>query len=184
LDMVRKSPSAPVMIGESWDFQLRNAGIIDSVREFDGKLEAEKHTFLLSKLAELKQLLNGRELIVMGNVPGSVNGLPADCLTRPRYLFDPCENGMDFDPQQGLGFAENPRLSEFASRTDGVHFMNPYDVFCGDGRCRPMQAGKILFSDATHLSKDGSRVLVDHFKTSILAVLERQARVHQSTLSD
>lgn len=174
LDVVRRNPSTPVLIGEAWHYQIRYVGLLDGDADSAAMLASSKQTLLVSKLAELKQLLEDRELIVMGNVPGSVKGLPVDCLTRPRYLVNPCEKGVDFAVTEGFGVVENGLLSEFANQTAGVHFLDPYEAICEEGRCRPMQSGKILFSDSTHLSKDGSRWLVNHFKSDILSVMERQ----------
>ena len=96
-------------------------------------------------------------LIIIGAPPGAGSqvGL-ASCVDRPGYLPLTCAKYLELPREQGNAWQINQMLAQYALSRFNVIFIDPYDILCGERLCQTMQAGRFLYSDGTHLSRDGS----------------------------
>jgi hypothetical protein len=76
-------------------------------------------------------------------------------------------------PEEKLnnGTTFNRMAVEFAATRPNVTFLNPYQAFCTGGKCRSIASDKIFYSDAVHLSKDGSDEAVKYFEPQFKKLL-------------
>ncbi len=76
------------------------------------------------------------------------------------------------------GFAED-RAEQLARRRDVTNYLlnlsrlrrdffvfDPFDVLCGgtEGRCTPLRNGRLIYRDDSHLTEEGSELLVGPFE--------------------
>ena len=80
----------------------------------------------------------------------------ASCVDRPAYLPLTCAKYLALPREKGNAWQINQMLAEYARSRFNVIFIDPYDILCGEQLCQTMQAGRFLYSDGTHLSRDGS----------------------------
>lgn len=122
--------------------------------------EADYAEFLFGKIEQIRtELGRGRRVFLVGTVPGSGNSYAAtDCLLRPVLAKAECSKNLDFPAEQGSGFAFGSLLKQYAEE-NGVGYIDPYATFCDEATCRPVMNGRLLYSDGSHLSKDGSVLL-------------------------
>jgi hypothetical protein len=117
-------------------------------------------------------LLDGRKLIIVGDVPGS-SFVPAECFGQLRW-FPISSSCTVQDPvnRHKASIAINKILAKYAKQQRNTYFINSYDAFCSDQFCRSVSAtGVPYYSDSSHLSKTGSDVLIKKFKLKIMHVL-------------
>ena len=109
-----------------------------------------------------KVAIGDAPLVVIGQVP-TTNGINLpDVMTRP---FVPARSTYA-TTQLPEGFDTfNAALRREAERSQAFRFLDPTEFLCNEGRvCRSLDGqNQPLYSDATHLSKLGSRVLVSKF---------------------
>jgi hypothetical protein len=117
-------------------------------------------------LDRIRKDAGDRRLVLIGTVPGAGGTLSsADCLLRPTIAQFGCSSRMTVAADQTVGFAFNRALAAYASAA-GVEYIEPYEAFCARGWCRVVIDGRLLYSDAEHLSKDGSMFAVSQLKLS------------------
>ncbi len=173
LKQIKNSPHATVMIGESWGPQINKAKVLGSDANMDVR------NLVLSGLSKLKHIIGDRNLIIMGGVPGSIHGAPVTCFTRPKLSRRGCENHLTFHESEGLSYQFNKQLEKYAKETSGVYFLNPYQVFCQDGICSPIDGREIFYSDDDHLSKAGSDKVIRYFQQNIINIIEHSDYTEQ-----
>lgn len=126
----------------------------------------------MAKLDELKNLIGTRKLIVFGEVPGA--GIPdaAGCFLRPKWLgADYCGSMLTSPRNENHALEGNAMFAKYAAARAGVELLDPFDALCDQTSCRAFQGGRVLYSDVNHLSKEGSKVVVEHFKSWLLGKL-------------
>lgn len=109
------------------------------------------------------------KLIIIGTPPGagSQAGL-SSCVDRPAYLPLTCARYLTLPREKGNAWHINQMLAEYARSRFNVIFIDPYDILCGEQLCQTMQAGRFLYSDGTHLSRDGSLLVSQEMVTALL----------------
>lgn len=173
LRYIENAKRAPlVILSHDWNYQMSVAGRLEN-----GSLERENVSpdQVVSGVLELAKLIGDAKLVVIGNVPGAGHNL-YDVFTRPRPLIF-----SDFDPDDFLFHSRNAelestnlKLKEAALRTGEFSFIDPFKYLCTENQCRNVDEQKrLLYSDASHLSKYGSIYLVEAIKGDLLQLLDR-----------
>ena len=116
-----------------------------------------------------------RLVVLVGSVPGAKGGSPFTCLSRPDPLaMFGIGGGRDrllecsvTSRSQGRGQLFNTWLADVARSHPNVLFLDPYEALCDATTCRSIIEGKIIYSDNTHLTVDGSRLVVNAFADEI-----------------
>ncbi|WP_373420532.1 SGNH hydrolase domain-containing protein [Pseudomonas aeruginosa] len=103
--------------------------------------------------------MGGRDLYIVGGQPFKSNSLDtASCLMRPSYIHQRCESIISYRKSDSKSEETNSILIEFARKHKKTHFIDVSPSLCSNGSCTPFRDGKILYSDPTHLSKEGSDI--------------------------
>ena len=149
----------PLIFTMSWtgyaDIVARPSG-----EKIDFKNDVEYRAFLIRNLQNILKTIPDRKVVIIGNQPGAGGAAGVmGCLGRPDYLPLKCLQALSIDETQGLGYAINQDLAAAFKDNANVLFFDPYDVLCKNGRCNAIQDGQILYSDTSHLSKEGSKVV-------------------------
>src|SRR5690606_34432169 len=114
-------------------------------------------------------------LVIIGAPPGAGSqvGL-ASCVDRPGYLPLACAKYLELEEEKGNAYALNRSLENYAQSHKNVEFINPYSVLCEAGRCVTMIDRKqFLYSDGTHLSKQGSAYVIRGLWPKLTAIFKR-----------
>ncbi len=176
LIVLEKNPHAALMLTEFWWYQLMVAGLLNSEQklEFDEK-RPETFDLLFEKLDKLKALIAQRPLIIIGNVPGAgVSDLTA-CYTRPTFIQSSCRGQLGILEKEAAFKLGNQWLDEYTQKRKGIYFFNPYEVFCDNGFCKSIEDNLFYYSDGYHLSLNGSVAALEHFRPSLLEIMNRHA---------
>lgn len=138
--------------------------------------ESEYFEFLLRKLDEINaDVGKGRHVVLIGTVPGSGPlRSAADCVLRPPLAKSICSAQLDVPVEKANGYRFNKRLEQYAA-DHGMTYVDPYSIFCSNGSCQAISDGRLLYSDAGHLSKDGSLYAADRILGQTLPNLVSQA---------
>jgi peptidoglycan/LPS O-acetylase OafA/YrhL len=125
---------------------------------------ADAISFYADQLLELRHNLGARSLLVMGTIPGAPEsqGAPTDCLFRPVLIYHSCENA----PPDVYRRANNGLLaSALSGRTI---FLDPFDALCDKNSCKMIDDTAPIYSDANHLTRHGSELVLLSFRQAIL----------------
>jgi hypothetical protein len=111
-----------------------------------------------------------RPLIIMGVSPGIHDQKAvARCSRIPNILPNECASSIKFDEKElwnGLEF--NTAATQYVTQHPRVIFLNPRDAVCKDGWCHAIENGSSYYSDVSHFSKVGSRVVIEYFGSQLL----------------
>ncbi|MBK2092376.1 acyltransferase family protein [Francisella philomiragia] len=124
-------------------------------------------------LDRLKDIIGKHNLILIGQTPGSQTFIPTSCMSRLKWFHpkNTCKAFQDKNVYQG-GININKILKEYASKHEGVYFINPYDTFCKGGMCQNLDKnGTPFYSDGNHLSKTGSIFFIKNIKNELLRIM-------------
>ena len=175
LAVVDRSPSALLVIAEAWDFQITTAAWVEGRRPLvnEKKTLEEAYEQLSASFDELKKRIGQRNMLIVGGVPGA--GVPdvMGCYLRPRFIDFDCEAILSTPRESNPAVVGNRALKAYAESRSGVYFLDPFDGLCSEESCRAFMNGKVVYSDSTHLSKDGSRVLIRALRDEILRLFEK-----------
>jgi peptidoglycan/LPS O-acetylase OafA/YrhL len=175
LTVVDKSPNAILVISQAWMEQLLSAAPVTTKKKISNGVGDDGYQFVTEKLSELKARIGNRQLVVVGNVPGAGEPDVIGCFSRPRFFPSDCEAHLGIREDGLPSISGNRALEKFASSTPGVTFLNPFDAFCKDDFCKSYGGEKVYYSDAFHLSKAGSVVVIHAFKNKLISVLNKGA---------
>jgi hypothetical protein len=173
LQVLKKSPNAVLVLAESWDGQIPVAAYLDSKKPLLDPGEDLRSGFvkLIPKLDELKRLIGERKLIVIGGVPGAGVSDVMGCFMRPKYLHYDCGKILVTPKSERTALIGNSVLAQYAHQSKDIYFLNPFDALCNDTSCRSINDRHVLYSDDSHLSKEGSRYVVGYFRSWLLSKL-------------
>ncbi|EFJ9019997.1 acyltransferase [Escherichia coli] len=116
---------------------------------------------VVSNVKEIANAFNGVKIVVIGSTPGveGVGGIES-CVSRPDYLPLVCANNLVTKEKDNINKKINESLKIELSKSKNILFIDPYDYMCSNGECATMSHDyKYLYSDNTHLSKDGAYAL-------------------------
>ncbi len=175
-------PKPVVLVAQAWLSQSARAALVDA----DGRPAnrgIDPRDFVAG-LARLKEQAGIEHLVVIGNVP-----LPAvqnlfEELTKPRLTrrLRTADAATFAESEEVRGL--NAALKEGAARTGAYVYLDPHDVLCHEGRCLAIApSGELVYSDATHLSRFGSRLVMRAFAPKILEVVRSRQPRHSPARS-
>ncbi|MDK2070744.1 acyltransferase family protein [Aliarcobacter butzleri] len=159
-----------VILSHSWVSQLKIAGIKNSenklIRKDIGIEEIKKG------IIEFKNLIGDRQLVVIGQVPTTNKEILYDIFTRPRF-FVKMKNIEEYLlmelNEEYKQFNDN--IYKYSLDTGIFIFLNPCDVLCKNNLCITTVNNKLIYSDSTHLSFDGSIFVINRLKEKIINIL-------------
>lgn len=175
LSIIRSSPkNSTIIISHSWDAQLARAGVVGSKELLENGDKVKGYRFISSKLKELSVASDGRKLIVIGNVPGAGMQDIAGCFSRPKFFPINC-NTKTITPQKDLSTKlGNEILRDEVSKIPNALYLDPQDALCEKGKCRSVINGSFLYSDAAHLSKSGSIIVIRQLSKPLTEELNKE----------
>ena len=153
-----KNKTAPVILAGRWNKYNDNSGF-----RGDGKPtvfnDPEKfHAVLTSELDKLiEQGGHDRDYYIIG-VPQDTEVFAFRCLSQTELLgsrmLNSCQEEEDFKRNE-----TNDALASFAEQRKNVHFINPSDVLCNNGKCMLISNRRPIHSDRAHLSITGAEIV-------------------------
>ncbi|MFM1873786.1 MAG: hypothetical protein RL398_3208, partial [Planctomycetota bacterium] len=163
-------PQPVVLLGQSWIGQAaRSAPRSPSGELLDAPVTPE---LVVAGLVELRRRLGIRQLVVVGQVPPPQHADLFEELSRPPLSrrVDP-QAARTFAPPEAAA-AWNRALAAGAAQTGAYTFLDPTEALTVDGRCLAITADdELIYTDSTHLSRTGSRLVMRHFRDRLLALL-------------
>ncbi|MGP4254472.1 acyltransferase family protein [Escherichia coli] len=163
-----KSHNIPIVWSNNWP------GYSETIGDFNGKTlnlgseDAYKEK-IFESISDLVSAVGDNHVYIIGAPPGTGGlGSIQDCLYRPEYLPLACANSLTTDINGGDKRKFNLFIKDFVKRYKNVTFIDPYDYLCDGKRCSTMTSDyKFIYSDAQHLSIDGSSIVWDKIKKII-----------------
>jgi peptidoglycan/LPS O-acetylase OafA/YrhL len=176
----REHPDAVFILAQSWAGQLERASFRADASGPYARIGYDRAGMLLalSGIRKFKDALGSRhKLIVLGNVPGVPNGNgPLFTLLRPEFIPHPRYGKSAYANEQAHGYEINRLFEVELPKLDGVIYLDPYDVLARDGRPILLVNNAILYSDASHLSIEGSDLVANYFEKEMLNSLPESRR--------
>jgi len=168
-----KGNTLPVIQAQSW---TSYKGIIHnndgSLVPFDKNTNEGYYHFMMDAVEKSRQTFPGHRYLFVGVSPGiSEQKSLARCFIVPTYLPNKCAQGAaakEEDRPNGLEF--NMLAADYLKTHPEVTFINPRTAMCHDGLCYAISENKIFYSDYSHFTKDGARVVVDKYQDVILSL--------------
>jgi hypothetical protein len=157
----------PLVLATSWLSYRSTIGPIGG-KPVKFRTDADYEAFIFGKLDEIRKDAGRRRIVLMGDVPGSgdAEGI-SDCILRPTTAQKHCLEATEVDPSSLKIFAFNQAMKAYAIKNQ-IEYIDPFDALCHDNKCLSLIQGQIMYSDAGHLSKDGSTLVMRHFANAIL----------------
>ncbi|WP_344805119.1 acyltransferase family protein [Allohahella marinimesophila] len=174
LAYIGKAPRPPlVIVSHSWLWQLQQADRLDAQGARLNEKLAENALF--DGILALKRLIGASQLVVIGNVPTTgVDVDLIDAFTRPQLDLFPQRDPESYvatarqHPKLARLQAFNRKLRTLSVSTGAFEFYDPFDALCDQNTCTNVTADRqLVYSDGSHLSKFGSRMVVEGLKAAI-----------------
>ncbi len=156
----------PVIYAQSWtaykETLMRKSG---ELLTFDKASHDSYYQFMLSQIDAVRAALGDRVMLIAGISPGTMDQKAiARCFRVPNILPNQCASTVRFPAETSTNGQEFNLVAEkYVAAHPGTLFLNPRDELCKDGWCTAIAGGKTLYSDVSHLSKDGSIFVMDQF---------------------
>lgn len=148
----------PFMFAQSWEGYR---GMIANSSGLPVKSSTDEDYFsvLLDLLEKARADIGNREMIIIGSQPYlSLKSSATSCLLRPQYIYQACEVYMSYRLGDTSAKKTNKILESFAERHANTRYVDASKSLCLSGNCKSASEGRILYSDAAHLSLDGSAI--------------------------
>jgi len=162
----------PIIISYFW---MGYQNIIGPKNGEPVKFETKKQyvEYLLSEISIIKaDVGKNRKIIIIGQVPGAgPGGAVTDCVFRPNISKYFCASGFDYPEEKSRGYHVNKMIKEYAVKNDLI-FLDPQSKLCRENICSSIIENKIMYSDPTHLSKNGSAFVMDKFSAELNKAIE------------
>ncbi|HEX4550147.1 acyltransferase family protein [Pseudomonas sp.] len=165
-----KGNNLPFIYAQSWD------DYHNMVADHAG-INAEKKGTPYSSVIEdiltrARADIGDRPFFIIGSQPYlRANANTAFCLLRPKYVPQPCDNFLEYPIDASTTYAINQVLKTFAASHANTFYFDPSPTFCKSGVCETVIDGKMMYSDSSHLSIDGSLVAGKQILNDILSDL-------------
>lgn len=181
VDFIKESKTPPLLvISHLWLYQLSNSDLLDINGE-RRKLEVNISN-ITEGVMSLAKLVGTNNIVVIGQVPTTGGVDLYDMFTRPRSLLSFFDVTTKYNKTEIKNW-----LVKFKSFNDdfgrelesnGIKFINPFDVFCDNLSCDNLdETGRLLYSDPEHLSKNGSKYLIKSIKEDLTARLKESRNI-------
>ncbi|MBA1278124.1 acyltransferase family protein [Stutzerimonas stutzeri] len=157
-DMIKKldGNDLTLIYAQSW---TGYRGILsNSQGDIVGTDEASYQLVLLDMLERMRSDIGpNRKMIIIGSQPFlSADKSAASCLVRPQYVAQECDSQLSYKVESSAPYSVNAELRNFAKKHHNTFYIEPANSLCNKGICKAYDEGKILYSDGSHLSIDGS----------------------------
>ncbi|MNH86066.1 O-acetyltransferase OatA [compost metagenome] len=163
-----KGNNLPFIFAQSWDGYRNLIADLEGVNsESKGKPYAAVIEDLLSRT---RADIGDRPFFIIGAqpyLPGKKNA--ASCLLRPRYVAQVCETFLQYPVESSHTYAMNQIIKKFAANHANTFYYDASPSFCRNDICEYVRDGKILYSDGSHLSIDGSKIAAKQILSDILS---------------
>lgn len=125
---------------------------------------------LMGTISQMKAYLGTRKYMVVGIAPGIEDQQPiARCLAAPVFFKNSCYVSAAVpEAKRTTGQTFNVKAANQFTPATGITFLNPRAVLCPDGFCYAFDGESILYSDRSHLTKDGAKKILLHYRDMIL----------------
>lgn len=166
--LLSQHPSLPLIQAQSWESYQE--GVYRTTPEriaYNNDASIDYYDRLIGTITQIKTYLGNRPYIVFGIAPGIENQQPiARCLSGPALFTQACQNTAA-EPQETrlTGQAFNLKFAQYVARDPAIGFLNPRTALCHDGFCYALDSGRVLYSDRSHLTKDGAKKVLTHFQS-------------------
>ncbi|MDF9617071.1 acyltransferase family protein [Pseudomonas entomophila] len=162
----------PFVFAQSWEGYK---GMIANARgeRINTSNDAEYNRVIIDMLERLRADIGNRPLLIVGTQPYfSMENSAASCLLRPQFVYQGCQNALEYPVDLSYSHAFNNKLKEFSAAHPNTYYVDPADHLCKDGVCSAALKGEILYSDAVHLSIDGSLLASESIIQSLHKIQE------------
>lgn len=183
LSVIDRSPNAAIMIAERWHSQMKVAATLTNGMHLADMDMHDRAVFTAGKIKQLAKMVSPRQVIVFGSVPETSAPDAIGCFNRPLSSTATCERMLSRPLKDHRTRWVNDIFSELLSGQSQLHFIDPYKALCDEKNCRALSSGRVLYSDANHLSKSGSSEVVSYFRNDLLRVIAIGGQYNQ-TLTD
>jgi len=161
-----KNNNLPLILAQHWAGY--RGQIANSKNELISSSNDEEYRFILLDLLEKMRLdVGNRKLILIGSQPIRDGGSSVNCLMRPAYFKQNCEDYLAFNLELSTSNYTNNILKNFAETHTETYYIDPADSICTEQVCKTYDAGRIYYSDSVHLSIDGSNLASANIISSI-----------------
>jgi peptidoglycan/LPS O-acetylase OafA/YrhL len=163
-----KGNSLPFIYAQSWE------GYKQLIADHNGANTQENGRSYSSVIEDLliktRSDIGDRPFYIIGSQPymsGKMN--IASCLLRPRYVTQGCEKYLQYPLEKSSTYEINQVLKKFAASHANTFYLDASPAFCKHDKCEAVIDGKILYSDGSHLSIDGSLIASEQILNEILS---------------
>jgi len=153
-------------------YQLPTAGNLSSHQKWQinptKSINYNDYQPLIDGLEQLRMLLAGRKLIIIGNIPKRIDDVKCDY--RLKWFANLCQAKPLTNNPAALNI--NKVLKQYAQKHESVYFINPYDVLCDANFCYEYDSvGNSIYADNRHFSKAGSRYFIQTIKDKLINIM-------------
>ncbi|NQY30246.1 MAG: acyltransferase [Flavobacteriaceae bacterium] len=183
LKLIQKHKKSIIAMSHSWMGGLDRGEILN---QKTGKYEkfpkdSTKFLLLVQKIEKFHKMIGeDRKLLIFGSCSPrtGTNKLNfVEKLLRPKYITKNATSLIPTSSTYKINKFEselNSYFLKYFSKSKNIIFINPADAFCENGLCLEFNGSEIYFSDASHLSKDGSLRAVKYMKNQLLEIIEEK----------
>lgn len=167
---------AKVFISHSWLSQLKKAALLNEEGQRLGRGAVLED--LQRGLLQFAQKVPDTKVFVLGALPGTGGKNLYDELNRPNLLQSPEELFAEYQYThlEASIVSFNAFLKSVCAQMDNLVFLDPTAALCDGRKCSNFGPnGEYLYSDSSHLSKYGSKGVIEHYLPQINSVGGRAA---------
>lgn len=179
IKLLRENPNATFVLSHLWIGQMKRSETLNNTtNEFEAiTLDTTGFKNVAKKIDKFIDLVGraNRKVVIIGETPSNYKNYVessaqlnyVDKILRPKYFknFFPTESTFE-NNKDAIAF--NNYLEGYFKNTKNVLVVNPDVVFCEDNICKLQYNSEIYFSDASHLSLDGSLYFAKFFEKELL----------------
>lgn len=152
--------SLPLIFAQQWSaYRWTTADDKSELMRF--KNQSAYASFVVKNINNITIKSGVKEVILIGDLPQSPGvGGSASCLSRPSFSRSQCIDHLTINEEDNVSFNINNTIAELTKTSKIIHFINPYNFICEEGKCRSFsKEGLSMYSDNVHLSKYGASLI-------------------------
>ncbi|WP_449104087.1 acyltransferase family protein [Pseudomonas veronii] len=155
---ILKGNQLPFVLALSWD-GYRGLVADSSGKLLPSKTDKEYSVFLNDMISRIRDDIGDRKFIIVGTQPYlSLLNSTSSCMLRPHYIPQGCDQFTRYKLEETSAHRTNEVLKNLANRYPNTYYIDSSKSLCTDGVCTTTINNKMIYSDASHLSKDGSKI--------------------------
>ena len=165
--------SKPLIFAQHWT-GYRDITSTESGEKVTFKSDSEFYASVVERIKNLRADTGDRPLIIIGSQPFlSSKKSTTECLLRPVYIDQPCSKMMMYKRESSEAFGVNSAIKDVISGLNNTYFYEPSGTLCPNGICGPSLNGKLIYSDYTHLSINGSDIAGREIASLLKSVIKQ-----------